>query len=390
MPRKAKKMRAGPIAPASPQKTPSKGSDCSDTGQILEDAGVVKDSDLNSSAPSSEGSAVDFSEIHHLDPRTLKRHHGLKTIIPQRSDEATRAMGQDVKELGLIYPVLCTPPPDPVIIDGEGRVDGAIEAGAKTVPVLFIDPAKVPDIWRSSLHRRHLTESQRALVAFETLVRRTPRRIRARTGKRLGPRGTVVDLKRGCVALNLGEEQGVVFDGILLVLRSGQKVAKVSATDVSRHSSSAKVIEGSFADIRLGDKVEHDHSYDRPSFREIERRTGIKRDYLITLNKLSDELDDAGWQELSAEIWEGESLRGKLAGVAGGTAAKQKKWGPVEHFTRDFKALKKHVAERWPDATAKKRKEILEALPDVPAEWHAEWKQRRERKQPESKQSTNV
>jgi hypothetical protein len=63
-----------------------------------------------------------------------------------------------------------------------------------------------------------------------------------------------VDPKWDFVVLNIGEDQGVLEDGEMLVSRDGKLVAKVIVRSIQKGHSIANVVPG----WRLGDMVEGD------------------------------------------------------------------------------------------------------------------------------------
>ena len=64
----------------------------------------------------------------------------------------------------------------------------------------------------------------------------------------------VVDPKWDFVVLNIGEDQGVIQDGELLVSRDGKLVAKVIVRSVEKDRSIANIVPG----WKLGEVIEGD------------------------------------------------------------------------------------------------------------------------------------
>ena len=70
----------------------------------------------------------------------------------------------------------------------------------------------------------------------------------------LNGRVVVVDPKYDFVVLNIGEKQGVVENGVLMVSRDSKLVAKVRITSVSPDRSIGNIMPG----WKLGDVMEGD------------------------------------------------------------------------------------------------------------------------------------
>jgi len=116
---------------------------------------------------------------------------------------------------------------------------------------------------------RELKESQEAveIVNEEKMVlQRAKTRLEARLAKYEGPDPTirlradlrgkilVVDPKWDFVVLNIGQDQGVLEDGELLVSREGKLVAKVIVRSVEKNRCIANVVPG----WKLGEVIEGD------------------------------------------------------------------------------------------------------------------------------------
>jgi len=90
------------------------------------------------------------------------KHHAASKIFPMMPDEAVQALAADIRANGLLVPIeLC----DGMIIDGRHRWTACTIAGVKpdTVEVDPEDP--VAYVLSLNLHRRHLDETQRAMIA---------------------------------------------------------------------------------------------------------------------------------------------------------------------------------------------------------------------------------
>ena len=116
---------------------------------------------------------------------------------------------------------------------------------------------------------RSLKESQEAILALndeKAVLQHTVDRYKARLAKYEGPdtevklradlkgKIVVVDPKWDFVVLNVGEDQGVLQDGELLVSRDGKLVAKVIVRSVEKDRCIANVIPG----WKLGEVIEGD------------------------------------------------------------------------------------------------------------------------------------
>jgi N6-adenosine-specific RNA methylase IME4 len=102
------------------------------------------------------------------------------------------AFKADVARNGVIVPLDTTP--EGVVLDGRHRLRVALELGLKRVPVRVVDPPDQVDyILSAAIHRRHLSESQRAALA----IRRADylkRRAQAAKRKQANLRNGVADV----------------------------------------------------------------------------------------------------------------------------------------------------------------------------------------------------
>jgi myosin heavy subunit len=116
---------------------------------------------------------------------------------------------------------------------------------------------------------RALKDSQEAILALndeKTVLEHVRDRLKARLAKYEGPETDiklradlkgkilVVDPKWDFVVLNVGEDQGILEDGELLVSRDGKLVAKVIVRSVEKDRCIANVIPG----WKLGEVIEGD------------------------------------------------------------------------------------------------------------------------------------
>jgi hypothetical protein len=116
---------------------------------------------------------------------------------------------------------------------------------------------------------RALKDSQEAVAAIteeNVVLQRAKTRVEARLAKYEGPDPTirlradlrgkilVVDPKWDFVVLNIGQDQGVLEDGELLVSREGKLVAKLIVRSVEKNRCIANVVPG----WKLGEVIEGD------------------------------------------------------------------------------------------------------------------------------------
>lgn len=87
--------------------------------------------------------------------------HPLSELLPMLDDKALRELADDIREHGLREPIATL---DGLVLDGRNRLRACELAGVKPTFVAFTgDPLAF--VASKNLHRRHLTASQRALVA---------------------------------------------------------------------------------------------------------------------------------------------------------------------------------------------------------------------------------
>ena len=116
---------------------------------------------------------------------------------------------------------------------------------------------------------RALKDSQEALEAMneeKTVLQRAVTRLQTRLAKYEGPDPTIrlradlrgkivaVDPKWDFVVLNIGQDQGVLEEGELLVSRDGKLVAKVIVSSVEKNRCIANILPG----WKLGEVIEGD------------------------------------------------------------------------------------------------------------------------------------
>lgn len=98
-----------------------------------------------------------------VDGRTIPaKFHPLAELFPMIEGEAFKALVEDVREHGVRRPIVLL---DGMILDGRNRYMAARETGATYRVVEFTGDDPVAYVVSENLTRRHLTESQRAMVA---------------------------------------------------------------------------------------------------------------------------------------------------------------------------------------------------------------------------------
>lgn len=89
--------------------------------------------------------------------------HPYADIFPMMSDEAFRALVEDIRENGLREPIITH---DSQILDGRNRYRACLEVGIEPITRSWDQRGDLlAFVVSKNLHRRHLSESQRAMVA---------------------------------------------------------------------------------------------------------------------------------------------------------------------------------------------------------------------------------
>jgi ParB-like chromosome segregation protein Spo0J len=98
-------------------------------------------------------------------PTGSLRLHPLATIVPESSTKEFEALKADIERDGLNSPLHVV---GNIVLDGRHRLRAALELGLKAVPVVDVELSEEsPEsfILRTALHRRHLSDDQRAVMA---------------------------------------------------------------------------------------------------------------------------------------------------------------------------------------------------------------------------------
>ena len=89
-------------------------------------------------------------------------HHELSKLFPMIQGEQYNALVRDIRENGLREPITVY---EGANLDGRARYDACIEAGVQPRFEPFTGTDPLAFVISRNLHRRHLDESQRAMVA---------------------------------------------------------------------------------------------------------------------------------------------------------------------------------------------------------------------------------
>ena len=108
-------------------------------------------------------------------------------------------------------------------------------------------------VFHSEKRERRDNQKKQAQIDFFTLGKTYEPPMPGVKGKVL-----VVDAKWGFVVLDVGDKQGALQNGVLLVQREGKLVGKVKISNVLPERSVANVVQGqgwTLPDVREGDQV---------------------------------------------------------------------------------------------------------------------------------------
>jgi N6-adenosine-specific RNA methylase IME4/ParB-like chromosome segregation protein Spo0J len=130
---------------------------------------------------------------HQVRETKKLRPHPQADRVPQVSETEEAAFNADVGERGIVVPLEITR--DNIVVDGHRRLRGALASSLRHVPVRVVEPAEplVAYMLAAALHRRHLTPSQRAILALE-LDAYQQQRAHAGERKRANLRHATVDV----------------------------------------------------------------------------------------------------------------------------------------------------------------------------------------------------
>tara|TARA_R110000824_G_scaffold400941_1_gene610018 strand:- start:835 stop:1632 length:798 start_codon:yes stop_codon:yes gene_type:complete len=101
-------------------------------------------------------------------PQTMK-HHEYANLFPMLSDTELKSLAEDIRTNGLETPITTH---EGAILDGRNRNRACEIAGVEPQFVTFDGEDALAFVISHNLHRRHLTESQRAMVAAKLATMR--------------------------------------------------------------------------------------------------------------------------------------------------------------------------------------------------------------------------
>ena len=90
------------------------------------------------------------------------KNHELADIFPMMDDVEIKSMSEDIKANGQRNPIIIH---EGKILDGRNRYAACVMAGIDPIESPFKGKDALSFVLSTNLHRRHLTTSQRAMVA---------------------------------------------------------------------------------------------------------------------------------------------------------------------------------------------------------------------------------
>jgi len=90
--------------------------------------------------------------------------HPYCTLFPACTEEELQALIEDIRQNGLLVPIVLL---DEKILDGRNRYEACQELGIEPETVEYKGGDPLGFVISKNLHRRHLNESQRAMIASE-------------------------------------------------------------------------------------------------------------------------------------------------------------------------------------------------------------------------------
>ena len=139
--------------------------------------------------------------------------HPAADLFPLLEGDEFAALVADIEQRGLLEPILTTP--DGTIIDGRNRWRACQSAGAPVRTVVYTGADPIGESISRNLNRRHLTASQRAMLALNILPLREAE-ARARQGERADRRPASTSAPRGAqVRLAVGDVERTAAAAVL-------------------------------------------------------------------------------------------------------------------------------------------------------------------------------
>lgn len=175
-------------------------------------------------------------DLTHDERMTDARFHPLAELFPMIGGDAFNALVEDVREHGVRRPIVML---DGMILDGRNRYMAARKAGATYRVVEFTGDDPVAYVISENINRRHLTDSQRAMVAAK--IAKLPRGDASRFSQSANLPSEGVSIARAASQLNVSERtikvaKAVVRDGapeLVAAVESGE-VAVTAAAEVAK------------------------------------------------------------------------------------------------------------------------------------------------------------
>jgi ParB-like chromosome segregation protein Spo0J len=153
----------------------------------IEENGIA----LGQAAPNSSGApSSNCGVVIHV-PIADLQSHPIADRIPLMPDDQLKEFEADVEKVGVKEPIVILSTNE--VVDGRHRLVAAKKRGDKTIPATVVDWSDdeiIENVYRAAIHRRHLTDDQRAMLAAEWAkdAAAQSRRNRARSGGKAGGR----------------------------------------------------------------------------------------------------------------------------------------------------------------------------------------------------------
>lgn len=179
-------------------------------------------------------------------------YHPLVELFPLLEGEEFQALVDDIKTNGLMEPIWLY---EGRIIDGRNRYRACMEAGVEPTYREWSGNGSVEALVQSlNIHRRHLTVTQRALIATQLLPRLREeakhRQIEGgrRGGKQLPPRVVEAKARQNEAAVQAGRLVGVGATAVRTVMRAEATrpdlVEKLKAGQISARTANREMTGG--------------------------------------------------------------------------------------------------------------------------------------------------
>lgn len=159
--------------------------------------------------------------------------HEVARLFPAPPEPQYREMKEDIRKHGQLHPILMI---DGQVADGRGRYRACLELGIQPKVVEWDGKGSLVALIKSlNFHRRHLTESQAALVAAKMLpLLQKEAKVRMLAGKAPDP-GANLQQGRSCVLA--GKEMGVSARSVA----SAKKVLGIGSPELVQAVEQGKV-----------------------------------------------------------------------------------------------------------------------------------------------------